>query len=174
MKNKRIVSLICAVVVLAGVFSACSKPSQVEIPTSGDGTVVSGETTKKEKSTAKKNTVFYDRLGEAHNSLYELPYYSEDGKIFYYHKGDGNTSVFIDKQKNEYDVERCYINAKGYFVYDEAGDIALDETALGAKDKKGRTYYPAVTIRWTNDGYMQTVFGMGKTVKQLDDDVDID
>lgn len=174
--KKQFVSLLCVVLALACVLGACSKTSsdgetttaQVEESTSAT-TDADGE----EASTKAETVMFYDRLGKSYDSLYELPYYDENGKIYYYDKSTGEAR-FVDKKGNAYDVNRCFINAKGYFVYDEASEIALDESALGATDKKGRKYYPAVTIRWTDNGYMKTVFGVGHEVKMLDDDVDID
>lgn len=178
MRSKKFITVICTLLALACLFCACSK--------SADSDKKEDETTKfevtedsvyttnaSETTTDESEVVFYDRYGKSYNQLTELPYYAQNGKIYYYSKSNGK-ACFVDTDKKEYDVNKCFIDPKGYFVYDEEGDITLDQSSLSATSSTGTTYFPAVTIRWTVDHKMQLAFGFGKELEMLDDDMEIE
>ncbi len=176
MRSKKYIALICTLLVLVCLFSACSKSadSEKESTTGFEVTEESVYTTNpNETTTEAEDVVFYDRYGKTYNKLTELPYYAQSGKVYYYSKSNGK-ACFVDKQKNVYDVNKCFIDPKGYFVYDEEGNITLDESSLSATSKNGTIYFPAVTIRWTVDHKMALAFGFGKELEMLDDDVEIE
>lgn len=176
MRSKKFIVLICTLLALACLFSACSKSDDAkeEGTTKFEVTEESLYTTDaNETTTDASDVVFYDRYGKTYNNLNDLPYYAQNGKVYYYSKSNGK-ACFVDTQNNEYDVNKCFIDPKGYFVYDEDGNITLDETSLMATGKNGTTYFPAVTIRWTVDHKMALAFGFGKELEMLDDDMELD
>lgn len=176
MRKKRLIVLLLCVLTLCCLFSACSNADDADTEETTEFEVTEEAlftTNPNETTTDKSEVVFYDRYGKTYNELTELPYYAQNGKVYYYRKANGKT-YFTDKDNNEYDVNKCFIDPKGYFIYDGEGNITLDESSLSAKGKNGTTYFPAVTIRWTVDHKMALAFGFGKELEMLDDDMELE
>ncbi|MBR3148601.1 MAG: hypothetical protein IKF64_00370 [Eubacterium sp.] len=105
------------------------------------------------------NLTYYDRDGKAYKNAVDVPYYSKDGKIFYYVKEPDLTQYFIEEgSKTKLDIKRCFVDKDGYFIFDEKGEITLNDDIVTASDKDGNTYIPASLAIWNEKGELITMF----------------
>lgn len=147
MKKIICVLLACSVVFA---FTACSKPnSNVE------------KTTNSTSTTLPTGRIYYDKKGNEFETLEDLPFYDKDDNKFYL--TNQIEQIFIDQGGKEFDGAKCFVDTHGVFVYDENGEIELIDS-LSAKDKNGKMFYPAATVRWTVDGAMVNAFGLGQEI----------
>lgn len=150
---KYIVCVILALVFAAGI-CACSKNSEktndAKLPSQSETTV-------------KTTAVYYDKYGNACSSLNELKYYDENDNTYTY---DDSTSelFFVNKKGEKFSAEKCFVDKNGTFIYDEKGEIIMNSDYVSASDKNGNAYYPAATVRWTDDGSMVNFFGLGQDI----------
>lgn len=94
----------------------------------------------------------YDRLGNAYTYDY-VPYYDKDGNKYFY-TFDSNTqkSFYTNiSTKETFDNEYCFVDEKGYFVFDKEHSFTEIENKIYT-DLKGKKYYWASGIYWNKDG----------------------
>ena len=122
------------------------------------------EDTSDEEETTDINDVignlrFYDRDGNSYKSTEDVPYYDKDGKVYFYRKDEKLNQYFVEKGKEnkKLDLERCYVDMDGYFVYDEKNEITNEDLVTGV-DKNGNKYIPASLAIWNEKGELVTVF----------------
>lgn len=104
---------------------------------------------------------YFDRCGNCFTQAERVPYYTSDGsKLFLYkHRVDsGDTSIgniityyITDRGKKYYEIDRCFIDEKGYLYYDKSGSIKMDDNGE-YKSSSGKSYTKAVETSWDKDG----------------------
>lgn len=150
---KYIVCIILALVFAAGI-CACSKNSEK----TNDAKLSS-----QSETTVKTTAVYYDKYGNACSSLNELKYYDKNDNTYTY-DDSASELFFVNKQGKKFSAEKCFVDKNGTFIYDEKGEIIMNSDYVSASDKKGNAYYPAATVRWTDDGSMVNFFGLGQDI----------
>ena len=84
-------------------------------------------------------TVYYDREGNAYSDPTAVLIYGKNGEVYTYTTVDDTsvseedafyfeTQVYVDQDGNEYDIYNCYVDAEGYFFYDENYEIIWDDS----------------------------------------------
>lgn len=146
--------LICTVfVIVAMLFAACSN----------ENSMFSAPTTTTQMATVTDDSgsrIFYDKYGKEYTSVYELVYYDRHDNEYLYQK-DGDDVYFLSSDGEKLDYEKCFVNSRGTFIYDSKDDLTMAENYMSATDDEGNVYYPASTVRWTEDGELVPFFGMG-------------
>lgn len=153
---KRVIVLLLTILTILTVFSACSSPKKEAETTTESGDVLA--------PTYESDLMYYDRYGNAYDDLSKLKFYDKNKNEYTYVEMLENP-YFIDSNGNKLDGDKSFVDRNGYFIYDEKGEITLGSEFLEGKDKNGVSYYPAATVRWTNDGSLVTAFGMGEEIK---------
>lgn len=150
---KNIVCVILVLVFAAGI-CACSKNSEKANDT---------KLTNQSETTVTTAKIYYDKYSNAFSSLKELKYYDENDNTYTY---DDSTSelFFVNETGEKFSAEKCFVDKNGTFIYDEDDEIIMNSDYVSASDRKGNAYYPAATVRWTNDGSMVNFFGLGEDI----------
>lgn len=145
--------IICALLVATLAFSlvACSNGND-DAPTTENTTA---------STTQPTGRIYYDKYGNEFETLEDLPFYDDENNKHYL--VNQVEQIFIDQGGKEFDGAKCFVDTHGTFVYDENGEIELVDS-LSAKDKNGKMFYPAATVRWTVDKVMVNAFGFGQEV----------
>lgn len=83
-------------------------------------------------------TIYYDREGNTYTDPYAVLIYGKNGEVYTYTTitDDGTdedafyfeNTVYVDEEGNEYDPYNCYVDADGYFFYDENYEIVWDDS----------------------------------------------
>lgn len=83
-------------------------------------------------------TVYYDKEGNTYTDPYAVLIYGKDGEVYTYTtiEDEGadeeafyfENTVYVDQEGNEYDPYNCYVDADGYFFYDENYEIIWDDS----------------------------------------------
>ncbi|MFR5875151.1 MAG: hypothetical protein ACLUFN_01535 [Eubacterium sp.] len=146
--------LICAALIVISIsFAACSN----------ENSMFSAPTTTTQMATVTDDSgsrVFYDKKGNKYSSVYEIVYYDRHSNEYLYQK-DGDDVYFLSSDGKKLDIEKCFVNSRGIFMYDSKGELTMAENYMSATDKDGNVYYPASTVRWTEDGELIPFFGFG-------------
>ncbi len=139
-------------------------------------------------------TVYYDKEGNTYTDPYAVLIYGKNGEVYTYTTVDDTsaseedafyfeTQVYVDQDGNEYDVYNCYVDAEGYFFYDENYEIIWDDSVYDYEqdeefelddydlwyedenyryyqdryfDGEGNTYYYADEVSWNEKGEIIT------------------
>lgn len=105
----------------------------------------------------------YDVHGNQYNDTYDVPIYDENGNYYKYNSlivGIGN---YTDQNGKEYDIDLCYLNSLGYFVYDENQELFPCEECWCNYyyDKQGNKYYKlqGYQIYWDKNKNLYEIMG---------------
>lgn len=105
----------------------------------------------------------YDVNGNQYSDTYDVPLYDENGNRYNYQSliiGVGN---YTDQNGKEYDLDLCYLNSLGYFIYDENQELLpCDECWCNYYyDNQENKYYKleGYQIYWDEDGNMYEIMG---------------
>lgn len=103
-----------------------------------------------------KDNFCYDRFGNAY--IYEyVPYYDSNGNKYYY-SFDSSTQkgTYTDIKTNKaFDNKYSFVDKNGYFVYDKNHEFKQTTDSSNKKvyrDSKGKLYYWASSVTWSEDG----------------------
>ncbi len=86
----------------------------------------------------------YDKKGNREDFLHHT-FYSEDGTR--YKEKDFDTIIRISDGK-KYDINKAYINSRGYIVFDVKNLKCIDESREVYRDEKGEKYISASLADW--------------------------
>lgn len=152
---KRFIALVLLIFMIGAMLVACSKPAPQPKQTT---TAISNPVS----TTAPTGRIYYDKYSNEYDSLEAMPFYDEND--YKYYLKDQQNQLFYDEAGIEVDGKYCFVNSNGVFINDKYNQITLSEDGMYATGKDGKTYYPAATVRWTNDGVMVDFFGLGKEI----------
>jgi len=97
----------------------------------------------------------YDRNGKAYINMADVVYFDENGGEYRYRFKDKGYDVLFDSEGTGYDADLCYLDANGYFVYDEAMSITVSADKTHCVDSRGEVYYPLRMARFDKNGSIQ-------------------
>lgn len=107
------------------------------------------------------NGRYYDKLGMVYSDSEYVPYYTSDGRKFYFYcktiEDDDNTTdntkeyYLTDRKSAFYKAESCYIDEDGYLYFNN-GNLKYDEDSGKFKSSNGRYYTKAFETSWDTDG----------------------
>lgn len=100
----------------------------------------------------------YDALGNAY-TYKNIPYFDADGnKYCYSFDSDTMKGSYTNLATDEsYDNDYCFVDEKGYLVYDDKQEFVKQEDAEYSsqyKDSNGKIYYWASSVTWDENGNM--------------------
>lgn len=105
--------------------------------------------------------VYYDKLGYGYSLADYAPYYTSDGKRYYYYcktiKDETNTigdikEYYITDRKGEfYKADNAFIDESGYICFNVA-NLSYDEQSKTYKSSDGRKYTKAFETSWDENG----------------------
>lgn len=131
-------------------------------------------------------TVYYDKEGNTYTDPYAVIIYDEEGKTYTYtnkeiedeYLGIYENNFYVDEEGNNYEAYNCYVDADGYFYYDEAMEICWDDSDYDYEDEyeledlfedqdyryyedsyideEGNLYYYADEVSWNEKGEIIT------------------
>lgn len=90
-------------------------------------------------------TVYYDKMGNTYTDPYAVVLYGKNGEVYTYttvgdtYEDDDafyfENNVYVDQDGNEYDPYNSYVDADGYFFYDENYEIIWDDSEYDYDDE---------------------------------------
>lgn len=108
------------------------------------------------------NGGYYDKLGYFYPQPDNTPYYTSDGKKYYFYSktvkdethtvGDTKEYYITDRKYNFYPAENCYIDSDGYICFNHSGYIKYDKDSGKYKSADGSEYTKAFETSWDKDG----------------------
>lgn len=111
----------------------------------------------------------YDMKGNkisssAGSGIANMPYYDRDGNIYKYDERINDDDMYEDNSvyirqsdRAEFDPVYCYLDADGYFIYNE-DDIYPSDDFESHTDDKGNIYYDINGMYWDKDGNMKNLY----------------
>lgn len=104
----------------------------------------------------------YDMNGNKCEGIDNVPFYDKDGTKYVYSYNDEEYDAYYINQdtKEKYKDYQCYLDADGYFVYDENDEIEYDFDIDGYVDANGNVYHEAHGTFWDKDGNMQSYYDL--------------
>lgn len=151
---KRYILICLALIAVAVSFAACSN----------ENSMFSAPTTTTQLSDVTDDSgskLFFDKNGKEYTSMYDVVYYDRHNNEYLYQK-DGDDVYFLSSDGEKLDFQKCFVNVNSVFIYDSEGKITMAENYMSATDENGNVYYPASTVRWTEDGELVPFFGFGE------------
>ncbi|MCH5314862.1 MAG: hypothetical protein J1E81_03030 [Eubacterium sp.] len=107
------------------------------------------------------NGGYFDKKGYYYSLPDHAPYYTSDGRRFYYYCKTiedkthtvGNTKEYYltDREKLYYEVDSCFIDKNGY-LYFNSGNLKYDEKIKKFKSPSGNEYTKAFETSWDENG----------------------
>lgn len=99
---------------------------------------------------------YYDMLGNSYDNPNDVLFYDREGNTYNCIQDTENFETYYvnTNTKEKLPNEKCFVDSEGYFVFDEKGEISLDDNLLTAKDKNGNKYCVASVVIWNEDGEM--------------------
>lgn len=129
--------------------------------TLGDETFMSGNSILSENTKIRVDGVYYDKLGYCYSLSDHVPYYTADGKKYYYYcktiedqtNTVGNTKEYYitDRKHTFYKADNCFIDKDGY-LYVNPGNLKYDEETGKFKSPSGSEYTKAYETSWDENG----------------------
>jgi len=117
-----------------------------------------------DKTSEKRVTIngkYYDKLGRVYSDSDYVPYYTSDGRKFYFYcktiedkthtSGDTKEYYLTDRKSAFYKTESCYIDEDGYLYFNN-GNLKYDEDSGKFKSSNGHYYTKAFETSWDTDG----------------------
>lgn len=159
---KRFILICVSLVIIAVSFAACSS----------ENSMFSAPTTTTQMATVTDDSgsrIFYDKYGNKYTSVYEIIYYDRHNNEYRYHK-EGDDVYFLSSDGEKLDYEKCFVNARGTFFFDSENKLTMAENYMSATDDEGNVYFPASTVRWTEDGELVPFFGFGEVFSGIQAD----
>lgn len=108
------------------------------------------------------NGGYYDKLGYFYPQPDNTPYYTADGKRYYFctktikdetHTvGDTKEYYITDRKYTFYKPDNCYIDTDGYICFNNSGYIKYDKNSGTYKSADGSKYTKAFETSWDKDG----------------------
>ncbi|MCM1113909.1 MAG: hypothetical protein NC397_00275 [Clostridium sp.] len=107
------------------------------------------------------NGLFYDKLGYCYSSPDYVPYYTSDGKKYYYYcqiikddthtVGDTKEYYITDRNNKFYQADNCFIDKNGYLCIN-TGNIKYDADDKKYKSSNQNEYTKAFETSWNENG----------------------
>ena len=105
---------------------------------------------------------YFDKKGYFYSSSDYMPYYTADGKKYYYYCKTiedkthtvGNTKEYYLTDRNNlfYEADICFINKNGYLYIDTSKSLKYDEKTKKFKSQNGNEYTKAFETSWDENG----------------------
>lgn len=105
----------------------------------------------------------YDVNGTKYRDTYDVPLVDREGNTYKYDSLIIGLGEYVDQKGNSYDVDYCYLDSYGYFVYDDNGNFTpCDECWCNYYyDSSGNRYYnlQGHQIFWDENGNVYEISG---------------
>lgn len=106
--------------------------------------------------------LFYDKEGYVYNNVETVPYYTSDGRKYYYYCKTiedkthtvGNTKEYYltDRQGSFYKADNCFIDENGYLYFNTLGSLTYDKDEKKFVSSSGEKYTKAFETSWNEKG----------------------
>ncbi len=126
-----------------------------------DKTFMSGNSMLLENTRIRIDGVYYDKQGYCYSLSDHVPYYTADGKKYYYYcktiedktNTVGNTKEYYitDRKHTFYKADNCFIDKDGYLDVNP-GNLKYDEETGKFKSPSGSEYTKAYETSWDENG----------------------
>jgi uncharacterized protein YcfL len=163
---KKYIIICIALVLIACTFVACKSENTMFSSPTTTTTVATSDSSSEDSEDSEEASVYYDKKGNEYSSMYDVVYYDRHGNEYVYQK-DGDDVYFLSSDGEKLDYSKCFVNTKGVFIYDENDTLTMSDNYMSATDDDGNIYYPASSVKWTQDGELVPYFGLGDVLSSL-------
>lgn len=133
----------------------------IDVQNLGDKPVISGNSIFSENTRLRVDGVYYDKLGYCYSLSEHVPYYTANGKKYYYYcktikdetntVGDTKEYYITDRKREFYKADNAFIDESGYICFNVA-NLSYDENLKVFKSPDGRKYTKAFETSWDENG----------------------
>ena len=121
----------------------------------------------------------FDRYGKCYSSAEHVPFYTRDGRKYYFRSvkrstgdpniGDIKEKYYTDRKNSWYPESQCYVDEDGYIYFNTDGSLKYDEKGY-FKSPSGKRYIKATETSWYDDGTLAEPQRKTKLQKALSGD----
>ena len=125
------------------------------------------------------NGYHFDRYGKCYSSAEYVPFYTRDGRKYYFRSvkrstgdpniGDIKEKYYTDRQNSWYPESQCFVDEEGYLYFNTDGSLKYDEKGY-FKSPSGKRYIKAAETSWYDDGTLAEPQRKTKLQKALSGD----
>ena len=104
------------------------------------------------------NGYYFDRYGKCYSNAEYVPFYTRDGRKYFFRSltrktddGDVKDKYYTDRKNSWYPESLCFVDEDGYIYFNTASSLKYDDNGY-YKSPSGKLYIKATETSWYDDG----------------------